>query len=632
MCRILRTSHVVALLCLTVTNALSAQTATWTQASPAQSPPPRALHAAAFDSDRAELVVFGGFSGPTLGDTWIWNGLTWQQQFPAVSPPLRDLHAIAYDATRRDIVLFGGYQFGTSLGDTWVWQSGSWSQRVPTTAPPARFSHALAFDSTRHELVLFGGSSAVTPTDPSYDDTWVWDGSTWAQRSPAQRPRPRNGHSLAFDAARQQVVLFGGCDPTCGPGTFITDTWVWDGANWQQKLPTTVPPARTGQQMVYDASQQVIVMFGGRSPSGTALNDTWIWNGSDWGLLTPAVAPSPRFFPTLTYDSARHVSVLFGGGNGGPNLLGDTWTLQLGATNQPPRARFTMCSAGSCVNDGGSLSVTVPLNKLAIVNFSAANSADSDGLIVAYRWSIAGVGERFSSSFAEQIGAGQRQVTLTVTDDDGASASATASLSVNELGPPHPPGPPPPPTVVNGFDYPVSNLYRPTRIATDADGWFATNSFGIESTSPPCRLRFHPGDDWNRNDKQDAGEAVKAVATGKVLAIRELKNAEGTALGQGIALSHLLPDGSTVYSVYVHVNVNKDVFVTKPVGRGEPIATIADLKTFGPHLHFEMRTAFKTSDWYPEDDGCGYYDSLETILRLGFIDPVAFIDARRSLP
>jgi len=45
------------------------------------------------------------------------------------------------------------------------------------------------------------------------------------------------------------------------------------------------------------------------------------------------------------------------------------------------------------------------------------------------------------------------------------------------------------------------------------------------------------------------------------------------------------------------------------VTRGQPIATIAKTAAFGPHLHFEMRTSMKLSDWYPQDDGCGYYDS-----------------------
>jgi hypothetical protein len=42
---------------------------------------------------------------------------------------------------------------------------------------------------------------------------------------------------MAYDAARGQVVLFGGYD---GSG-YLNDTWVWDGTNWVQKFPATVP-------------------------------------------------------------------------------------------------------------------------------------------------------------------------------------------------------------------------------------------------------------------------------------------------------------------------------------------------------------------------------------------------------
>ncbi len=98
---------------------------------------------------------------------------------------------------------------------------------------------------------------------------------------------------------------------------------------------------------------------------------------------------------------------------------------------------------------------------------------------------------------------------------------------------------------VIGFDYPISSLFRPTRDPRDADGWFASNDFGNELT-PVCENGhlFHPADDWNRNDLNDGSETVKAVADGEVEAVRQLKNAEGTKLGQGIAISHKMEDGS----------------------------------------------------------------------------------------
>ena len=41
-------------------------------------------------------------------------------------------------------------------------------------------------------------------------------------------PSPRYDAGMAYDAARGQVVLFGGQDAF----SFFGDTWTWDGAAW----------------------------------------------------------------------------------------------------------------------------------------------------------------------------------------------------------------------------------------------------------------------------------------------------------------------------------------------------------------------------------------------------------------
>jgi pyruvate/2-oxoacid:ferredoxin oxidoreductase beta subunit len=61
----------------------------------------------------------------------------------------------------------------------------------------------------------------------------------------------RGGHAMAYDAARGQVVLFGGL----GSSGRLNDTWVWDGTNWVQKFPGNAPPARYGHAMAYDAAR-----------------------------------------------------------------------------------------------------------------------------------------------------------------------------------------------------------------------------------------------------------------------------------------------------------------------------------------------------------------------------------------
>src|SRR5439155_6137813 len=86
---------------------------------------------------------------------------------------------------------------------------------------------AMAYDEVRGNSVIFGGGTVIPPTD--FNDTWVWDGTTWTQLFPATSPSARSGSAMAYDVARGRVVVFGGADVD---GTPLGDTWTWDGATW----------------------------------------------------------------------------------------------------------------------------------------------------------------------------------------------------------------------------------------------------------------------------------------------------------------------------------------------------------------------------------------------------------------
>ena len=112
-----------------------------------------------------------------------------------------------------------------------------WLELLPTTTPPAVTGHAMAYDAAADRTVLFGGSLAG---NVRINDTWLFDGKDWAQAAPAVSPPARAGHPLAYDISRGRVVLFGGI----GVGGVLSDTWEWDGTTWTAATPATVPPAR----------------------------------------------------------------------------------------------------------------------------------------------------------------------------------------------------------------------------------------------------------------------------------------------------------------------------------------------------------------------------------------------------
>src|SRR5208283_6002526 len=90
---------------------------------------PSQRHAAgmAFDQSRGLSVLFGGFNGSDLNDTWTWNGSVWTQLFPANNPSRRSFMHLVYDSARQRMLLYGGCAHSTALNDTWEWNGTNWS-------------------------------------------------------------------------------------------------------------------------------------------------------------------------------------------------------------------------------------------------------------------------------------------------------------------------------------------------------------------------------------------------------------------------------------------------------------------------------------------------------------------------
>jgi hypothetical protein len=160
-----------------------------------------------YDSARHVTVLFGGFTGGPIGDTWEWDGVAWTQR--AVSgPSSRGEMAMAYDAARGVTVLFGGSIFSDGvpvpIGETWEWNGTSWSQRQVVGPSPRRMAR-MSFDAARGVTVLFGGQ-LMDGTDSA--ESWEWNGTTWTQLQ-VDGPSPRSGHVMTYDLARGVTVLFG---------------------------------------------------------------------------------------------------------------------------------------------------------------------------------------------------------------------------------------------------------------------------------------------------------------------------------------------------------------------------------------------------------------------------------------
>ncbi|MBI4871087.1 MAG: hypothetical protein HY814_05930, partial [Candidatus Riflebacteria bacterium] len=289
---------------------------TWLQRSPSTRPSARSGSALAYDTARNRVVLFGGYAGSYVQDTWEYDGVAWTQASPSSRPSARGYHAMAYDSARGRVVLFGGYDSSyTYQQDTWEYDGANWAQVSPGSRPGARTGGALAYDSARGRVVLFGGYGG------SYrQDTWEYDGTNWAELTPASRPSARYDHALAYDGARGRVVLFGGCT---GSYSYVQDTWEYDGACWTQVSPASRPTARGNEAMAYDSARSRVLLFGGYD-GWSRKQDTWEYDGANWTQVSSQSGPSFRNSHGMAYDSARGRAVLFGGYDGS-NHKQDTW-------------------------------------------------------------------------------------------------------------------------------------------------------------------------------------------------------------------------------------------------------------------------------------------------------------------
>ncbi|TMD24791.1 MAG: hypothetical protein E6I99_01345 [Chloroflexi bacterium] len=243
----------------------------WTQAKPAASPPGRSFGNLAFDASSGKVILFGGGhanSDPARNDTWSWDGSTWTQEHPRTTPPrLADDGLIAADPTNHQVVLFGTDLQGNQVPSTWTWDGSNWTQHRAPTTPPKRGNAAMAFGA-KSGMLLFGGQAGEADT---LNDTWVWDGSTWSQLRPSTKPA--GGPAImAHEDSRSDVLM-----------VEQDGTWTWTGSNWTRQHPSAMPPFQLFCSLAYDAVRDRVVLFGGKNlQTNQATSDTWLWDGTTW--------------------------------------------------------------------------------------------------------------------------------------------------------------------------------------------------------------------------------------------------------------------------------------------------------------------------------------------------------------
>lgn len=153
----------------------------------------------------------------------------------------------------------------------------------------------------------------------------------------------------------------------------------------------------------------------------------------------------------------------------------------------------------------------------------------------------------------------------------------------------------------NGFDFPVGK--------PDGLGYYKAQKFTENN---------HLGEDWNglRGGNSDLGNSIYGIANGYVNFANDLKG----GWGKVIRITHYLPDGQIVESLYAHCDkiiIKSNTWIKK----GDLIGTIGTAHNqYLAHLHFEIRDTPNLSL------GAGY-----SRLTKGYLNPTSFINTHRKV-
>jgi hypothetical protein len=311
-------------LTLTVHAALAAALTAQTWQTPnltATPPSQRRSGAMAYDAINSRLVLFGGLTqtpSTILDQTWTFNG-QWTLLSNAVvgNPPGRWGHTLVQNTTNNTLLMFGGRSptISALANDTYRWSGSAWTLVPTPAAPQARFLHGMAYDRARGVFVLFGGRRAQLSQQLTDNDTWEFDGTTWTERVLPQSPPPREEMGMVYDASTNRVVLFGGYDRDSM--TLYGDTWTYDGTTWTQVTTANSPSPRYRGAMVYDTRRVRPIWYGGFD--GTTIStETWQFTGDDWSLLN-VVGPANATEMYYGFDPVRTVN--FGAQASRPGLM-----------------------------------------------------------------------------------------------------------------------------------------------------------------------------------------------------------------------------------------------------------------------------------------------------------------------
>jgi hypothetical protein len=150
----------------------------WQRVDLLEAPPARQELVMVYDAGRAATVLFGGFhpdSSTVYGDTWEYDGSQWVERSFATPPAPRYRAAAAYDSRRQRVLVYGGFNGQNLLTQTLEFTGDEWRQLPIAAGSQFATEQYAGFDPQRNRFVTFGGFGASFG-----NQTWEFTGANGA--------------------------------------------------------------------------------------------------------------------------------------------------------------------------------------------------------------------------------------------------------------------------------------------------------------------------------------------------------------------------------------------------------------------------------------------------------------------
>ena len=271
------------------------------------------------------------------------------------APAKRTGHVGVWTGTQ--LIVWGG-QDGTNssgfnrlnTGGVYTLSSNSWTTTTTTNAPSARRNAVAVW--TGSKMIVWGGDANTgtsATTNVLTDSGGVYDPSTnsWTATSTLNAPTARQKHKAVWDVSSQKMIVWGGCNGTCG--AYYNTGGMYDPATntWTAISTTSAPAARS--TFIFTQTSSGPIVYGGEDTLNSYL-DTGAWLNTSTNTWTTIRTSSAVRYHMAAWNGTE--VVVFGGYNstGGSikvtknyNVSTNAWTTKASTTV----ARQNGCAAWS---------------------------------------------------------------------------------------------------------------------------------------------------------------------------------------------------------------------------------------------------------------------------------------------